>query len=251
MGCNCTSKLFLTLLSVFFWIVSLGLIFIGGYIFYGYHHVEKVADSVKILIPAAIIIAGGIFLFLLGIIGCIGAWKEQKCLLGLYFTILLIVLVTMLAGGILAWIRKDDVKKWVDDGLTEGLNKYGQDNATEWTDEVDFVQEKLKCCGVHNYTDWNDTVWFEKEKRYPDSCCENKNCSMTHPHPTNSTVLYQQGCLTKLEDELKSHLGIIIGVAAAFVVIQLLGMICSCVLICRRKSEVPYIGLSDPDGMRV
>lgn len=46
------------------------------------HGVEKLTDSKEILIPASIFIASSIALFLLGIVGCAGALKEQRCLLG-------------------------------------------------------------------------------------------------------------------------------------------------------------------------
>lgn len=56
---------------------------VGAYVYSGYQHFEQIADATYTLLPATIIIAVGVFFFILGIIGCVGAFKEQKCLLGL------------------------------------------------------------------------------------------------------------------------------------------------------------------------
>ena len=60
-----------------------GLICVGAWVYKEYHHYDLIAQSLYILVPATILMAVGVFFFLLGIIGCIGAYKEQKCLLGL------------------------------------------------------------------------------------------------------------------------------------------------------------------------
>ena len=63
--------------------VAGGLVFIGAWIFLEVKKVDEIADAKYTLLPAAILMACGIFLFILGIIGCVGAFKEQKCLLAL------------------------------------------------------------------------------------------------------------------------------------------------------------------------
>ena len=56
---------------------------IGAWIFSEVQHVDEIADAKYTLLPAVIIMTCGIFLFILGIIGCVGAFKEQRCLLAL------------------------------------------------------------------------------------------------------------------------------------------------------------------------
>lgn len=239
----------LTVLNVLFWGVAGLLIFIGAWIYSEYNHYEKIAESVLTLVPATILMAMGVFLFLLGIVGCIGAFKEQKCLLGFYFTMLLLILVGMLAGAILAYIYRDRVDSSVQDGIQQGLDNYEQPHQGHWTDDMDFMQSHLQCCGLNNYTDWLNTTWHNTTKLpYPQSCCENETC---HYNAKNDTGVYEHGCYQKLKNEFKSHLGIVAGVAVAWLIVQILGMIFSAALICVRKREVPYIGLNDPDGMRV
>jgi tetraspanin-3 len=250
-----STKAFLTILSLVFWGAAAGLMFMGAWIYKEYHNYNEIADAKYILVPATITMACGVFLFLLGMIGCIGAFKEQKCLLALFFSVLLIIFVGLVAGSALAYVYRDEVKDNVRKGVEEGLQKYGND--TVITHEMDFVQSHLQCCGNHSAADWIETPWYKhmenKTVIYPTSCCKDGVC-MYPPHgATNYTDanLYTDGCYDKLFNQFHSHLGIVSGVGAAFAIIQILGMVCSCVLICRRKSEVPYIGLNEPTGMRV
>jgi len=64
--------------------LSAGLIFIGVWIVTAYTKFEHLSDLlVSSLLPAYILLAVGIVLFSLGTIGCIGAVREYKCLIGL------------------------------------------------------------------------------------------------------------------------------------------------------------------------
>ena len=60
-----------------------GLIVIGVKMYSDIDGYTKISTASYILEPVAILFAVAIFLFLLGIIGCVGAFKEQKCLLGM------------------------------------------------------------------------------------------------------------------------------------------------------------------------
>ena len=47
-----------------------------------YRNYEQMGEATYTLIPATIIMALGIFFFILGLVGCVGAFKEQRCMLG-------------------------------------------------------------------------------------------------------------------------------------------------------------------------
>ena len=48
-----------------------------------YGNIPELADSTDILVPATIIIGSGVFLFIVGLLGCVGAMKRNKCALSL------------------------------------------------------------------------------------------------------------------------------------------------------------------------
>jgi tetraspanin-3 len=247
--CSITPKIFLTILTLIFWAASASLIFVGSWVYIEYQHFEQIAQALYTLVPATILLAVGVFFFILGLIGCVGACKEQKCILGLYFTVLLLILIGVISAGILGYVYRQDVDDGIGHGLEKALNNYGVDNDTVWKNEVDFMQHKLHCCGIDNYTSWHDTPWSKAHnKPYPESCCINKTC---HYGQKNDTALYTNGCYNLVKDQFIGHLAVVAGVAAAFAVVMLVGMICSCLLICKRQASPPYIGLTSPDHMRV
>ena len=84
---QCT--LYMWQVSWLFQTIALLLLLVGGHMFLRLHGVEKLTDAKQILIPASIFIAAGIALFLLGVVGCAGALKEQKCLLGFVCVLIL------------------------------------------------------------------------------------------------------------------------------------------------------------------
>ena len=63
--------------------VAGGLIFIGSWVYMEFNHFEELSEAIHTLVPATVLIGAGVFFFILGLIGCIGACKEQKCLLGM------------------------------------------------------------------------------------------------------------------------------------------------------------------------
>jgi len=240
-------------LSLVFWGVAAGLMFLGAWVYKEYKNYDEIAQARFTLIPATIIMACAVFLFLLGVIGCVGACKEQKCLLALFFTVLLVIFCGLVAGAALAYIYRSEVDGKVSAGLKQGLQGYNNHNESWWKDEMDFMQSKLECCGSESYTDWVSTPWYKSHAatnasvKYPASCCKDNACDYTS---SNDTALYEKGCHPRLHDQFVMHLAVIAGTGAAFAIIQILGMVCSCILICKRKSEVPYIGLSEPNAMQ-
>jgi len=59
------------------------LIVIGVGMYSEFNNYSMITGSHHIIAPVAVLLTVGIFLFLLGVVGCVGAFKEQKCLLGM------------------------------------------------------------------------------------------------------------------------------------------------------------------------
>ena len=73
----CKFEIYITLTQA----VAAGLFFVGGWVFNTYKHFDEIAEANFTLIPASIIIAVGVLMFIVGIVGCIAGFKENKCLL--------------------------------------------------------------------------------------------------------------------------------------------------------------------------
>ena len=59
-----------------------------------------VGDDINITSAAYIFIVVAVFVVILTFFGCFGAIKENKCMLGTYFTLILVMFVVMIAGAV-------------------------------------------------------------------------------------------------------------------------------------------------------
>ncbi|XP_060571266.1 tetraspanin-3-like [Ruditapes philippinarum] len=245
-----TSKIFLTVIGFIFWGAAAALIFLGAWVYHTYNHFSELTTASLTLVPAGIVIIVGVFLFILGCVGCVGACKENKCILAVFFSLLLIVLTAEVTAGVCGYVFRKELHKAVNDGLENAVNKYGNDSSTE-KDQIDYLQSELKCCGIMNASDWK-TAQQWKMNMVPSSCCNVSNItSCDRTIKLDNKDIYKDGCLDKLERKFERNLVYIAGVAITFAVIQLLGMICSCILLCRSQ-EVRYEILGGPNsGLRV
>jgi hypothetical protein len=251
--CTNVSKFFLILVNAFFWLTGFGLVFLGAWMFNEYacygHGLLTLGTA---LLPALILLVVGVLSCLLGLIGCVATFKEQKCITGLYFTLLLVIFWGFIAGGVLSFVFSKSIDTELRHVMTEGLTNYlDNENARV---EVNLIQSKMLCCGVDNYNDWQNTSWYHNQTdtthEYPESCCAPLNCTYT----SSDVNLHSEGCYAKMKSLFKGHLIIVASVACGFAGIVLLGMISSCVLLWakrNRSQEIRYIGIPDPDGLRV
>ena len=69
------------------------------------------------------------FVVLVSFFGCCGAWKESKCMLGTYFTIILALFIVMLVGAILGY--SGDFEKTIKNPLKKALNEYDDQPGTD------------------------------------------------------------------------------------------------------------------------
>ena len=73
---------------------------------------------------AYIFIVVAVFVVILTFFGCFGAIKENKCMLGTYFTLILVMFVVMIAGAVLGYSTSMDK---LQDALEKTMPQY-QDN---------------------------------------------------------------------------------------------------------------------------
>ncbi|XP_074649944.1 tetraspanin-3-like [Tubulanus polymorphus] len=256
--CSFTSRAVVMLLGLIFVAAAVALMFVGVSVYTTYNHPDQIATSEFLLIPASIVIAAGVFLFIVGIVACVAVIKENKCLLSVFFMILLVVFFAEVAAGITGYVYRTKVESSLKDSLQEAMANYSNPEPNPMRDQMDYIQHWLQCCGINNYTDWHTNRWSAANNyTVPTSCCiDDKHCDPIYhkgsKFPTYNHTIYEEGCFTKFDGLMKNNLGIIAGVAVAFAFIQVLGMIASCILLCGTKKGVPYENIQEPvSGLRV
>lgn len=181
--------------------------------------------------------------------GCCGAYKENRCMLGTYFLMVLGLLIMVVAGTVIALAQHIDT---VITPLKDTLYLYDKSSTRldtkEITDLWDSVQTEFHCCGVESPRDWGQynprydgQGYFEYSDnvilfgpKVPESCChsakEKAKC-MTEPSGKNGA--YQVGCFTYLYNDIRSHIDIVGGVAITIIVVMTLNLfialyMCTC-----------------------
>lgn len=222
-----------------------------------------------------VLIITGAVIIILSFLGCCGAIKEVKCMLLMYFIILLLLFTAFLVGGILLYAFRQKIEDATIQQLGDQLQtSYGQPGEEAVTDAWDSMQKLFKCCGVNGNvnttTSWAfyklSSQWFlsadpgtRNIEYVPTSCCKDAENTPNvtkcqglsdktvipvrgPPLRFDSEVndqLYTEGCYTSLYNMLKDNISILIGVAAGIGVIMILGMVFSLCL-CRRIQEEDY-----------
>ncbi|KAI2563832.1 tetraspanin 9, partial [Homo sapiens] len=128
-----------------------------------------------------------------GFLGCLGAIKENKCLLLSFFIVLLVILLAELILLILFFVYMDKVNENAKKDLKEGLLLYHTENNVGLKNAWNIIQAEMRCCGVTDYTDWYPVLG---ENTVPDRCCmeNSQGCGRNA-----TTPLWRTGCYEKVK----------------------------------------------------
>nr|XP_033784184.1 CD82 antigen [Geotrypetes seraphini]XP_033784185.1 CD82 antigen [Geotrypetes seraphini] len=247
-GCVKVTKYFLFLFNLLFFILGALILGFGIWILVDSTSfiavLQSASESLKI--GSYILISVGAVTMVMGFLGCLGAVNEIRCLLGVYFACLLLILVAQIAAGVLIYYQKDKLKTELTTVIEDLIQNYDyQDGMNTTTEKTwDYVQRQLKCCGWTNVSDWdkNPIIKNSSGAMYPCSCNSSSpdlnGFCMT---PLNSTTVEfpSKGCMEGVESWLKDNLGIILGICAGVAVIEFFGMILS-ICLCRNIHSEDY-----------
>ncbi|XP_054443094.1 CD82 antigen [Pteronotus mesoamericanus] len=259
MGSACikVTKYFLFLFNLLFFILGGVILGFGVWILADKSSFIFVLQNSSSLfnVGAYIFISVGAVTMLMGFLGCIGAVNEVRCLLGLYFVFLLLILIAQVAAGVLFYFNTDKVKQEMGSIVTRLIRDYKDGEEDRLQQGWDYVQAQGKCCGWASPNNWTENAELMNRTTvtYPCSCeiedrddssrlvrkgfCEG-NTTQSGNDPEDWPV-YKEGCMQKVEAWLQDNLGIILGVCVGIAVIELLGMLLS-ICLCRHIHSEDY-----------
>uniref|UniRef100_A0A9J7ZJ22 Tetraspanin-9 n=1 Tax=Cyprinus carpio carpio TaxID=630221 RepID=A0A9J7ZJ22_CYPCA len=217
-GCLCCLKYTMFVFNLIFWLCGCGLLGVGIWLSVSQGSFATFSPSFPSLSAANMVIAIGAIVMVTGFLGCLGAIKENKCLLLSFFIVLLIILLAELILLILFFVYSDKVSENAKQDLKDGLALYNADNNIGLRNAWNIIQAEWKCCGVTGYTDWHEAL---KEKVVPDRCCQEhyQECGR------NSTnMFWTRGCYEKVEEWLEDNKHLLGTIGMCILVVQLLGM---------------------------
>lgn len=184
----------------------------------------------------------GLFFFLLGIIGCVGACCKVRCLLIVYAVILITIFVAEVVFVILLFTISSKIDSWLQTPILDKIKEdYTGTNGTDaFTLAINFVMHRFECCGIKNATDFTEAKkWPGRAENYsvPLICCKNISDTACAEQPTSTNSYVDQGCYKAITDWINDHKDILIGIGAGVAAVQLLLIIFSIVICCRNRKD--------------
>ncbi|XP_061532170.1 CD82 molecule b isoform X2 [Phycodurus eques] len=176
-GCVTVIKYFLFLFNLIFFVFGALIMGFGLWVLFDNQSfiavLQESSDTVKV--ASYILIGVGSLSMAMGFFGCIGAIYEIRCLLGLYFTCLLLILIAQVTAGVLIYFQRDRLKHEMSNIIKGMIVHYtGQNKTTEHT--WDYIQRTMKCCGWTGPGNWSDNMLIKNSSQYLYSCsCRNES----------------------------------------------------------------------------
>ncbi|CAG9772965.1 unnamed protein product [Ceutorhynchus assimilis] len=231
--------------NVLFWLLGLGILTIGVWAWSEkdiFNNLGKVANIA--LDPAFILICIGSVTFVIGFTGCVGALRENTCLLATYAIFLSVLLLFEMTAGILGFIFKDWIKSQATIGFQTFIIHYRED--PDQQNLIDWIQEDwLQCCGIEGPKDWDRNNYFNCSSRVvgsreacgvPFSCCKrkpneiikNKQCGYDVRKPgfafDVSKIINEQGCMEAVEEWTEKNMITLMSCSILLLFLQILGI---------------------------
>ncbi|XP_048886320.1 CD82 antigen-like [Brienomyrus brachyistius] len=247
-GCITATKYFLFLFNLFFFIFGVVLFGFGLWILLDNQSFITVLQesSSSLKVGSYILVGVGSLSVLMGILGCFGAIYEIRCVLGLYFTCLLVILIAQMTAAVLMYFQRDLLKNEMSIIVNKILVDYAGGNKT--TEQAwDYLQRTIHCCGWTGPGNWTENTLIRNSSRvlYPCSC---RNMSLPGvgleekglcESLSSEWPVYQTGCISSVESWLFNNYGVIIGICAGVAAIEFLGMLLS-ICLCQSIQQVDY-----------
>uniref|UniRef100_A0A493TMP1 Tetraspanin 14 n=1 Tax=Anas platyrhynchos platyrhynchos TaxID=8840 RepID=A0A493TMP1_ANAPP len=191
--------------------------------------------------PVVLVLVVGIVMFTLGFAGCVGALRENICLLKFFCGTIVFIFLLELAVAVLAVLFQDWVRDRVKEFFENNIKSYRDD--IDLQNLIDSLQKINHCCGAQGPDDWDFNIYFncssESKSRekcgVPFSCCipdpaqkvVNTQCGYDVRKKSKSQwddQIFIKGCILALEAWLPRNIYIVAGVFIAISLLQIFGI---------------------------
>ena len=213
-------KFSLFFLNVLFWLAAILILGVGVYMM-----VEK-KDAYQNLSdlsfdPAVLFVVLGAALFLITFLGCLGALRENTCMLCFYASIVGFLLLVEVTCGVLGFYFRETVQEGIGEKLKEAIDLYRDPSKPDLQLLIETTQTEFKCCGINSYEDWGSNIYFNCSSPGVEACGVPRTCCKTEEDRVNSQCgygvgrmdafereerIYTKGCLKAVENRLKNNL---------------------------------------------
>ncbi|XP_042574724.1 tetraspanin-10-like [Cyprinus carpio] len=180
----------------------------------------------------------GLILALLSLMGCVGALRENMCLLRTFSAFVLVLLVVQVLAVVVLYSLQGQIENYLRSGMLAAMVRYQDDLDLRFI--IDEIQTGLQCCGADTYRDWGINVYFNcsapgvQACGVPPSCCIdplengtvwNSQCGVGAQQLDEfsaQSVIFLGGCLGSISRWINQHSGVIVMVVIILLGVQIL-----------------------------
>ncbi|XP_043481938.1 CD63 antigen-like [Leptopilina heterotoma] len=214
--------------NLIFVITGIILLSIGSVILGVYNNYEHFLDNKFLSVPTLLVTIGAI-IFFIAFFGCCGAVRENYCMVVTFATLMIVVFILELSGGISGYVLRNRAIEVIEGKMNHTMEDYGKNK--EMSIVWDNLQTNFDCCGMENYKDW-EKIW--KNNSLPRTCCDYEpgasgNISCLASNSINSKVK-ETGCLNAFGNFVKGHAVQLGGAGIGIAFVQILGIWFSIIL---------------------
>ncbi|XP_070768557.1 CD82 antigen [Enoplosus armatus] len=193
-----------------------------------------VSSEVLHTVGVGLLLIGGV-VAVVSVAGCVAADRQNRFLLLLYLSFLIVLVLGQLFVTLLLLINRDKIEQSLEDTVDQIILHYGEHSNSQ-DRLMDNVQHYGECCGRMGPADWLENSYIQNlNLTFPDilpcSCfssyCQSFNSSwcsellnFTSPLYGRGNTSYDQGCTEKLSDWLQKNTLTIVGMDVSLMLIQ-------------------------------
>lgn len=237
---SCCYKYLMFSYNIIFWLLGAALIAAGLWAWSEKGVLQDLSSLTRVsgFDPVWVVLAAGVVMFVLGFAGCVGALRENLCLLKAFSSMVGLVFVAEVVVVVLVLVFQSQVLEWIQTFFINNIKGYRDD--IDLQNLIDSLQTSTMCCGAQGPEDWEQNRYFSCNKSNPSrercgvpfSCCVqdpaesvvNSQCGYGVRLENKSKwpeLIYSKGCIPALEAWLPGNL---YTVAVVFIVISALQM---------------------------
>ncbi|KAF7260233.1 hypothetical protein EG68_02523 [Paragonimus skrjabini miyazakii] len=180
------------------------------------------------------LIGVGSLTIIVSIFGCCGAYHESACVLGTYFTCLIIMFGVELAVGALCLVFRVETESRINKALENVIMSFKDDtlpgNNGMTSSYRDLIQRVIQCCGIYGVDDYVGP-------NIPSSCC-----IPGHSECPKKSAAFNVGCKQVTNELVHKKFLTAIALIMSVPLIKVFGLVCALLLCCvlRRRDMIEY-----------
>ncbi|KAH8289700.1 hypothetical protein KR054_009570 [Drosophila jambulina] len=274
-GYTCIRRTFCWL-NIILWLCSCAFLGAGLWLRLSYEGYATLLPQHAALSADTIFMGIGGTGFVVSFFGCCGAWAQSRCLLVLYFMLIVMLFMSEFLVGSIAFLFRGGLGRTLANELRFGIERHynvsdrGSLVAPSVSAIWDSVQQSVsrvflfvkketpipfsfqfECCGVSSYEDWYDIQTWPGKRWVPESCCrtlydqrqvltEGSGDGLLRAdcgRSENPSLWWDKGCAHSLQSWFTGQLNVVGAVGLGIAFVQLFGLITSMLLFCTVKHK--------------